>query len=169
MLSETVYEPKSLNYLQIEEITENILKKNLIKKPPVPVKDLIEDAGVDVVFTRFKKMGDKIAGFTDFKEKKIYINAEDNFNRQIFTMAHEYGHWILHKSLFEINQDEYRVLLRTNQITHDPLEREANAFAASLLVPEFLIKPVKDHAKVKQLAQIFAVSPEAMSYRLKHV
>ena len=151
-------------------ITQKILEDNEIKRPPVPVKDIIEKAGINVEFVNFKEMGDRIAGFTHFPTKTIYVNARDSLNRQTFTMAHEYGHWILHKSLFEQHPEKYKVLLRTSgEKQNDPLEKEANSFAANLLVPEFLIKPIKDNAILSQLSLMFAVSDDTIKHRLKYV
>jgi Zn-dependent peptidase ImmA (M78 family) len=140
-------------------------------KPPIPVKDIIEAQGVDVLFVRFGSLGRDIAGVTNFNDAQILVNADDAFNRQTFTMAHEFGHWILHKHLFEREPAKYQVLLRrpTGTVNSDPVEKEANFFAANLLVPMRLLKPVKDIASKSELARMFAVSEQTIEYRLKYV
>ncbi len=163
------YQPGSLNYREIEKIASNILHEYSVNTPPVPIKDMIESRGVDVVFAQFNKMRGQIAGFTDFNSRAIYVNTEDSLKRKTFTMAHEYGHWILHKSLFEEDPEKYGVLLRTHEKSDDPYEKEANAFAAHLLVPNYLLKPILGVALRSQLSVIFAVSDEVIAHRLKHV
>ena len=69
--------------------------------PPIPILEIAERNEVDVVFANFGSYANKVAGFCDFAERKLYVNSEDSFNKQIFTMAHEFGHWVLHKEKFE--------------------------------------------------------------------
>jgi Zn-dependent peptidase ImmA (M78 family) len=141
-----------------------------VPRPPVPIREIVEGKGVDVEFVRFGTLGRQIAGLTKFDENKIYVNAEDAFNRQTFTIAHEFGHWVLHKSLFLEDPDRYQVLLRTPKGRNtNPLEKEANCFAANILVPTRLLRPVKGIASKSELARMFAVSEETIEHRLKYV
>lgn len=158
------------DYKRIKTAAEDILEKYDIKYPPVPVKSIVENEGVDVVFVKFSTFADKVAGFTKFDEEKIYVNADDNINRQLFTIAHEFGHWILHKELFLKNPENYNILLRTpGKINNDPIEKEANAFAGAILAPASILNKVKNNATVAELAHVFAISPEAMLLRLKRI
>lgn len=137
--------------------------------PPIPVQEIAEDNGVDVVFANFGANGEKVAGFCDFKAKKLFVNAADPLNRQTFTIAHEFGHWILHREFFETHPDKYSILPRYQRTSsNNAFEQEANHFAAHLLVPKYLLSPVK-HASASQLASIFAVSRTMMENRLKYV
>ncbi len=135
--------------------------------PPIPVLEIAERSGVDVVFDPFDQFKDTVAGFCDFQRRRLYINSADPLNRQTFTMAHELGHWILHRQYFLAHPDEYAVMPRFQRSdSSNPYEREANIFAATLLVPKRLLDPVKG-APLTQLASIFAVSREMMENRLK--
>lgn len=137
--------------------------------PPIPVLEIAENNGVDVVFSNFGEHGDTVAGFCDFGDAKLYVNSNDGTERQLFTIAHEFGHWILHKEIFDRFPDRYPVLPRFQATDKkDPLEQEANCFAANLLVPARLLKPVKS-APVASLANIFGVSRTMMEYRVKNV
>jgi Zn-dependent peptidase ImmA (M78 family) len=49
----------------------------------------------------------------------------------------------------------------------DPMEQEANGFAANLLVPEFLLRRYYHWAPEEEAAAIFGVSAEVMRYRLQ--
>ena len=74
-----------------------------------------------------------VAGFIDFTEQAIYVNAADPYNRQTFTIAHELGHYFLHKEYYKQHPEAYRVLLRRPVgRQNNPLEKEANAFAPHL-------------------------------------
>jgi Zn-dependent peptidase ImmA (M78 family) len=137
--------------------------------PPIPVLEIAESQGVDVVFADFDEIGEKVAGFCDFQSERIYVNEADRLTRQMFTIAHELGHWMLHRAYFEASPELYRILPRFQRVDrHDAFEQEANCFAANLLVPTRLLKPVGS-AAVAQLASIFLVSREMMENRLKNV
>lgn len=137
--------------------------------PPIPVLEIAEFNGVDVVFADFGDTGEKVAGFCDFENARLYVNAEDILPRQTFTIAHELGHWVLHKSYFDSNPGEYSILPRFQSVaSSDAFEKEANFFAANLLVPKRLLQPVK-FAPASELAAIFAVSKTMMENRLKNV
>tara|TARA_R110002049_G_C9097405_1_gene556741 strand:- start:812 stop:1297 length:486 start_codon:yes stop_codon:yes gene_type:complete len=137
--------------------------------PPIPVLEIAESNGVNVIFADFGENSEKVAGLCDFPNARIYINEVEAPDRQAFTMAHELGHWILHRDVFLEDPDRYPVFPRFSQPNQaDPLEKEANKFAACLLVPLRLLRPVKD-APVSQLASIFGVSRTMMEYRLRNV
>lgn len=136
--------------------------------PPIPVHQIAQTNGVNIVFTTFGDLSEKIAGFCDFHNRRIFVNTKDNMGRQMFTMAHEFGHWVLHRDFFEKDPQSYAVLPRFQQLKKTPMETEANVFAAELLVPKRLLEPVKG-APVAYLSQLFRVSREMMENRLKNV
>lgn len=134
--------------------------------PPIPVLDIAERNGVDVVFATFDP---NVAGFCDFRSAKLYVNDIDPVNRKTFTMAHELGHWLLHREFYLKHPEKYPVLPRFQRNpSNDPLEKEANFFARNLLVPDRLLAPVAQ-APLSWLADAFAVSQEMMTYRLRNV
>lgn len=53
----------------------------------------------------------------------------------------------------------------------DPIEVEANRFAAELLMPEAAVRHYVQHGiiSISELARTFAVSEVAMKYRLKNL
>lgn len=88
----------------------------------------------------------------------------------IFTIAHELGHYIMHKDYAASN--EYKTLPRHDNYAENAkpaVEREADAFAANLLMPAKLVRKYKDFATVSELAKMFCVSEQAMRYRLNRV
>jgi len=136
--------------------------------PPIPVKEIAEQSGVEVVFTSFGESSDRVAGFCDFDARRLYVNETDILTRQMFTMAHELGHWILHRDYFDDFPSSYNVLPRYSRPRENPLEREANIFAANLLAPSRLLRPVRD-AGVARLADLFGVSRQMMELRLREI
>jgi len=82
------------------------------------------------------------------ENSRIGYNSFESEVRQRFTLAHELGHFILHSD----NKDDYlfvdnaKVMFRTNKTSNQDYrrEREANIFAASILMPQSLIKDVFD-------------------------
>lgn len=136
--------------------------------PPIPALEIAESRGVDVVFVAFSEFEDDVSGFCDFNSAKLYVNQQDQPSRQNFTIAHELGHWVLHRSLFVEAPQRYQFLPRFTQPDRDdPLEKEANHFAANLLVPQKLLRPVL-HAPVSKLADIFSVSKIMMEWRVRN-
>lgn len=137
--------------------------------PPIPVLEIAEKTGVNVVFADFGKHNETVAGFCDFAAAKLFVNAKDIRARQMFTMAHELGHWVMHRDAFLSDPTKYPVLPRfQDPAPGNPFEQEANAFAANLLVPARLLIPVKS-SPVSVLADIFGVSRSMMEYRLRNV
>lgn len=96
----------------------------------------------------------------------IFVDSGESPARQRFTAAHEIGHYVLHKHLIgDRHEDNY--LLRSSGISNRQ-EREANEFAADLLMPRDLIeKALKDgYTSVDKLSALFQVSKIAMGIRL---
>jgi Zn-dependent peptidase ImmA (M78 family) len=95
----------------------------------------------------------------------IYFNEKHHLNRQRFTIAHEIAHFILHQDLIGdgITDDAlYRSRLSNSQ------EVMANKLAADILMPWDLInEKIREGLNtVEKLAEVFEVSPTAMSIRL---
>jgi Zn-dependent peptidase ImmA (M78 family) len=140
----------------------------IFSSPSVPVVEVAEQSGVNVVFSDMGKFAEKVAGLLDFNARRIYVNKADPSNRQRFTIAHELGHWVLHRQAFEADPEAYPVLPRFQRVeASNAFEQEANAFASELLVPKHLLKNVRG-APVSALASIFDVSRTMMEYRLAH-
>ena len=137
--------------------------------PPIPVLEIAEQNGVNVVFAKFGASSGQVAGYCDFRKAKLFVNVEDGPRRQSFTIAHELGHWLMHRSIFVDNPGIYPVLPRFSRpVNNDPREKEANTFAAHLLVPDHLLKPVLNpFVSAAALADVFFVSRIMMEIRMK--
>lgn len=136
---------------------------------PVDVHGLAKSLGVKVVE---KPMPDGMSGSIEKKDGKfiVTINAAHHPNRQRFTLAHELGHFVFHGDLIEkkaINDDK---LYRDNS-RDDVNETQANKFAASILMPEKLIKKLINGGinTVPGLANELNVSEQAMRFRIQNL
>lgn len=82
-----------------------------------------------------------ILGFSLYYEDcpLIVIKKQDADSQHSFTLMHELGHLLLHKasSIDDVN-DMY---------SHQGMERDANAFAGHLLVPNEFLQQIKDFEK----------------------
>lgn len=161
------------DYKKSEQKAAELLKKYSITEPIVNVFDIVKNEGLDLKFIKFPPKLQEVAGFFDPDTKTIFVNAEEPTNRQTFTVAHELGHYLL-----EHKPTEYKVLMRWEKPEGEkqPLEQEANCFAACLLVPENILKDTmkkydlgKHDLDVRILAQMFGVSREMMKYRLMKI
>jgi Zn-dependent peptidase ImmA (M78 family) len=107
----------------------------------------------------------------------IAVNPNQHPNRQRFTIAHELGHFFNHDYVRD-GQDhvdgDFRLHWRNESSSQgvDWNEIEANRFAASLLMPEFLVRDDVERslplnqAAIQRLASLYRVSRLAMQYRL---
>jgi Zn-dependent peptidase ImmA (M78 family) len=137
---------------------------------PVPVEAIAED----LLGLRVEETWDmSYSGMLFPAERKILLNAAEApqdaapLRRFRFTIAHEVGHWVCH--VLGAARAE-PVLCRATDISKDAdrkLEREANVFAAELLMPEPAVRAAWDaRADVAACARRFDVSPTAMQWRL---
>ena len=135
--------------------------------PPIPVLEIAERQGIRVVHATFGEFQEGVSGVSDFANRQIHLNVEDPPERQAYAAAHELGHLLLHgKTLIE-HPEYYSLLPRFGAPKTGPLEEEAHAFAAELLVPRRLLVPVAKSAPPTQLASIFKVPIDLIERRLK--
>lgn len=135
-------------------------------EPPVDPVKIAREKGVEVYFVQFDPEHSNISGFYDAEENAIYVNQQEIPLRQTFTVAHELGHKILHEEWAK--SSDYKILLRDSSLTDndDPHEKEANSFAANLLVPRKMLDRYWKVATVEQLSQMFAVSVPVIKNRI---
>ena len=140
----------------------------------VPVEDIAES------FLRLRvkdaPLDDGVSGMLRSREMEITVNALEGMRwprRRRFTIAHEVGHWQLHKDdiadLVVTRTHDYVPAAREKAKTPEEIrEREANRFAAELLMPEDRVHAAVDAhgADVVQQAERFNVSALSMAWRL---
>ena len=130
---------------------------------PVPVLDIAEDLlGLRV----HVRPGLDVSGMLVPSRRVVYLNADEPPARRRFTLAHELGHWVVHCAGASVPP---RILCRSDETTGaaDAREREANVFAATLLMPRAgLTAAVAEGATPDDLARAYDVSGVAMAWRL---
>lgn len=156
---------------RIETAAEDVLNGLNIKAVPVPVEDIASKNGIKIRRGPSKEF----SGILIRKDGKalIGVNDDESSARQRFTIAHELAHFFLHtkKDAF-VDYVQYRDHIES--VKRSPQEREANMFAAALIMPrKSLEKDFKSIAKkglsddeIDSLAIKYQVSSEAMRFRL---
>lgn len=135
-------------------------------KPPIKASAILDKTGLKIISAKFKD--ENVSGYYNKKEKRIYVSSSENIRRQIFTIAHELGHFYLHADLNE--ETFYRQQALNINEEHDEREEEANLFAASLLMPKELVEIYWSYSRNwEEMANIFIVSKSAMFFRLKNL
>jgi Zn-dependent peptidase ImmA (M78 family) len=127
---------------------------------PVPVEEIAEDLlGLRVVEEPLEVSGLLYPG-----DRLIVLNADESPVRRRFTLAHEIGHWVCQC----LEGTEAPVFCRHQDVavsTDRALEREANIFAAELLMPADAVVALYASAPF-DVAERLAVSGPALGWRL---
>jgi Zn-dependent peptidase ImmA (M78 family) len=170
--------PVRARYLKIDRLARELLERNRVRRPPVPVDDIARNEGAEIVINKFNK---EISGLLLRTNNKVIIGVEETQPeaRQRFTISHELAHLLLHDGKEVRVDNNFRINLRSpeSSTAEDFEEIEANAFAAALLMPEdFLREDLKDFVldvddphQVQQLARRYGVSAQAMTIRLTNL
>jgi len=137
------------------------------------VEEIAEGLGLEIRYAPFD--GDLSGALVRSKrETYIGVNSSDHPNRQRFTIAHELGHFVLHRGISIHVDKDFRVNLRDGASSKgvDRDEMEANRFAAELLMPtRFIVRDLDqlrdaNQAALDSVARRYKVSPHAMKIRL---
>ncbi len=132
-----------------------------IIEPPIPIDEITEiylQLDLEFIDTKEQFGVDGIFGALWVEDQKVGIDhslePETNpkmLGRYHFTLAHEVGHWRLHRRKFQKRVVTQPSLLpnnpdRPNYICRDgdtdPIELQADMFAASLLMPKAMVRRV---------------------------
>jgi hypothetical protein len=140
---------------------------------PVDVFGILRELGLG---PSFRPLGANISGAIERIGDDgfvVVINNTQSKTRQRFTAAHELGHYIYHRDLLGRGVGDTLAYRAQNTpfpnehitVTH---ERQANNFAANLLMPNHLIEALKaEGVRIPgELAQRLGVSEAAMRIRL---
>lgn len=96
----------------------------------------------------------------------IRINSLHHPHRQKFTLAHELGHYVLHKN----ECDSFTDTVFFRGMSNDNIERAANQFASELLMPKGRVDKLINECGVRNIGDLathFGVSAVAMLNRIK--
>ncbi len=148
------------------------------EEQPINLEQLINELDFELIYYDFDKFEENenlkniatasgiLIPSSDKHKTTILVNKNEYSRRMRFTIAHEIGHYFLHKF-------EERVSFRHKKT---PEELEADEFAANLLMPANLVEEEYEKNKSKEreevvriLADHFEVSAPAMEYRLDNL
>ena len=118
-------------------------------KPPIPVEDIIERyLGLRLLYNDLTRVfGKEVLGAVYVEAKAICINERlfesSSEGRLVFTIAHEVGHWVLHRQYIESQEKNgsKQVIVSKKGNSKDTIEWQADYFASCLLMPE---KPIRE-------------------------
>jgi Zn-dependent peptidase ImmA (M78 family) len=171
----------------IEQLVEDLLAKGKVAKPPVVLTPLAKLLHLEIVK---QDADDSISGMLINEGAGnggiIGVNRAHHENRRRFTVAHEIGHFLLQHYQgvhFDGANTGLQINFRNDKSStgEDLFEREANLFAAELLMPRRLLeadiakikRPISlvdnDDTALKELAKRYKVSVRAITYRLSYL
>lgn len=151
---------------------------------PTPI-DLIVDNILNIQMNFTDLSEEKLLGALDPKNNTLWLDESfdnpktQNFTSEAicnFTIAHECGHFMFHKSLYSNDKETMVQFHNYDNPQTKRVEKQANMFAAYILMPTVLI--MKRWSKIDysapfektlfELTRFFKVSREAMIIRLQN-
>ncbi len=159
----------------IKKRVQKILADLKIGKAPINPRKIAREYGVKVTEQDFAgELGISAILLKEGGEQVIVVNENHRATRQNFSIAHELGHLFLHAPEAYLTVEKRLMFTRADSITN-ATEKEANQFAAELLMPEEFIKADfeklydsnhDDEDIISEFARAYEVSHDAVVYRL---
>jgi Zn-dependent peptidase ImmA (M78 family) len=165
----------------IRMLVEHLLDAHKIETTPIPINELARNLDIEI---KYEPAEDSLSGFLlrDLNHHKaiIGVNKGHASNRQRFTIAHELGHFLLHQQEQLHVDRQFQIHLRDQTSSKGKVEeeKEANLFAAELLMPVKYIQEelaeiesldLEDDSIIASLAKKYEVSTQAMAFRLAYL
>jgi Zn-dependent peptidase ImmA (M78 family) len=147
-------------------MAKKILVESKIKAPPVDLLQILTAHGIG--YEEVDEFPDTVDALIIEDGMKFYaaVNARQHLHRQRFSLAHELGHYFLHRN----GMPEDAVTIDNPPTGEDemaapaksPAEIEADLFAGELLVP---VEMLKGHISkgLPELSKLFLVSEQVVS------
>jgi Zn-dependent peptidase ImmA (M78 family) len=172
---------------EIESRALSVISQAAALSLPIDLVRVAHSLDVQIHFQTFE---DEVSGVLLIQgdERHVMVNKSHHPNRQRFSIAHELGHLVLHDTkgdrLFidthlrlyqRVGASTSKAYSESGSATTPQEEREANQFAAALLMPKPLLEDAAlsrdlwDEFDVSALAATFAVSEQAMAIRLQQL
>ena len=177
--------PRAAGRQAAERAAAELLSRHRISRAPIDPYRLAKAEGIEVVHEAMSPDTSSMLLREPSGDRVICVNESHSVARQRFSVAHELGHAVLHFGSRSPAVSEaavsrpLEVLFRDGlaESGTDAVEVDANSFAAALLMPasavtvEFRTRlrsgPRRSTgAIIDQVASVFGVSSQAMSYRL---
>lgn len=182
---------KYRSYAEIDRLASEFLEEHHpAGSIPVPIEEIVEfKLGLTIVPHKGLLSRKDIDAFLSSDFTELHID-EDHYmsesNRSRFTLAHEVGHFVMHRNIGGVFRSTQEWKEKSISATKSYYETQANAFAGCLLMPKELalreFKRQKTIAKKKfpeitndptfftyissQVARVFGVSDQVAEIRL---
>lgn len=155
--------PTNLSRNQIYELAEKFAEVTSYTPGETDIIDYVEKqlhGKIEYTDTPKDSAGGSIS-VTSRDNFTIFLSKATSPKRDVFTIAHELGHYFLHSRLGEVK-------IKANRSEDiDEAEREANTFAAAFLMPAEKVEKLykEKEGNISALAEAFNVSLSAMNWR----
>lgn len=186
----------------VDMYANNIIKnydKNILFSDPqeIPLENLIEfEHGIKIIYanlshdksiqgvTIFEDCAVPIYDFIADKYKVIFVNSgsiiidvsllEGSEKIYMFTLAHEFAHWLIHYDYFTQSNE---IANKTTRKQQEEIEEDADLLALSLLLPRGRVKVAYDRLRhkfkrdvaVRVIADTFNVPVSLVTKRLQNM
>ena len=154
------------------KVLENLKREGRTLKFPIDPFKMLHDAGVKIVLSDFENLEGII--INDTNNTLVGINKNSALQRQRFTAAHEFCHYIKDLKV----QDGHMNIIQCLKNSNSQIEKYADAFAGYLLMPTCELKKIckfyvnsrgyVDFENVTIIAEYFGVSFSACLNRLAY-
>jgi Zn-dependent peptidase ImmA (M78 family) len=157
---------------EIDQVIKDIYLATNKKYPDYGLIDILKSYGIEVADYDFGSESTAIMGAIKYPEPDkgverpvILVNKDKPRTNKTFTLAHEFGHYMLHKKEgVKFRLDTYDYSSDNEGIIE---ETEANYFAGSILMPrDEVIELVNTTSRLDEIAKYFGVSRKALDVRL---
>jgi transcriptional regulator with XRE-family HTH domain len=158
------------HHLKPHGAARELLDNYGITEPPVRLADLARELCIPMISWEFPDSLSALIVEVDESDYVIGVNKTHAKNRRRFSVAHEMAHAVLrHKAGYYLEFFDAALGDPPNYRYID--EREANGFAAALLMDERWLREdwARGNRSTSKLAQRYRVSDEAMSFRLMNI
>ncbi len=162
------HNPTSIERNSSQEVAADIFRNNpeYVNNSTFDIFSYVES--LPDIELKMVPLGDDISGYIEKVNGKyvIVINNLQSPLRQRFTLAHEFGHYSLHRDNLEGKHQDTTLFRDANEDSLG-IEYAANDFAAELLIPkEKFESAIKSGTNTpKQLSALFQVTEKAILYR----
>ncbi|MEB6670614.1 ImmA/IrrE family metallo-endopeptidase [Acinetobacter pittii] len=171
--------------VKIEEMAYSYLVNGSDTQAPIDIENIIIKNGVKI--REDSSLGTGVIGQITYSDDVaiISINPSENMykSRRRFTLAHEFGHYVLHSDGEKREFIDKSETMFRSDFSND-FEIEANHFAACILMPEQSLidtgmeiveqfegkeSEYSEDEFIRRMALVFQVSIQSMRYRLKNL
>jgi Zn-dependent peptidase ImmA (M78 family) len=153
-----------VRYQFVRQMAKRVLAESKVKVPPVDLRQILSANSIG--YEEVDDFPDTVDALIIADGAKFYaaVNARQHLHRQRLSLAHELGHFFLHRE--EMPEDAVTIDNPPSGQADIPMksaaEIEADLFAGELLVP---LEMLKLHVAkgIQELSRLFVVSEHVIS------